>query len=66
VRIQKDSTSQEILDEAETSGLSPAAQRLRELYLKARYDDDSKVSREDVQEAQRCLQQIREEEHLKT
>lgn len=61
VRIQRDSTSLDILDEAEQVNLSPAAKRLRELYLKARYAQADAVSREDVQEAQRCLQEIRSE-----
>ena len=61
VRIQKDSTSREILEEAELVNLSPSAARLRELYLKARYGEDGAVSREDVQEAQRCLQEVRDE-----
>ncbi len=65
VRIQKDSTSREILEEAELVNLSPSAARLRELYLKARYGEDGAVSREDVQEAQRCLQEIREQEGWK-
>jgi len=59
VLIQRDSTSLDILDEAEQISLSPAAKTLRELYLKARYADGGAVSREDVQEAQRCLQEIR-------
>lgn len=65
VRVQKDSTSEEILDEAEQIQLTPAAQRLRELYLKARYAEGSQVSREDVQEASRCLKEIREDESWK-
>ena len=61
VRIQKDSTSLDILDEAEQVNLSPAAKTLRELYLKARYAEASAVTDGDVQEAQRCLQEIRDE-----
>lgn len=61
VLIQKDSTSLDILDGAEQLNLSPAAKRLRELYLKARYAEDSSISREDAQEAQRCLEEIRKE-----
>lgn len=66
IRIQKDSTSLEILDEAARVSLSPAAQRLRELYLKARYADGSGVTREDAQEAARCLKEIRGEESWKS
>lgn len=62
VSIQKDSTSEEILDEAEEINLSPAARRLRQLYLKARYAEGSSITREDVQEASRCLKEIREED----
>lgn len=65
VRIQKDSTSLDILDEAELLNLSPSAKRLRELYLKARYAEGGSVTREDVQEAQRCLQEIRDQEGWK-
>lgn len=61
VAIQRDSTSGEILDEAERINLSAAARRLRELYLKARYGDDSSVTPEDVQEAQRCFEEIKKE-----
>ena len=66
IRVQKDSTSLEVMDEAESVNLSPAARRLRELYLKARYADGESVTREDVQEAARCLKEIREDESWKT
>lgn len=65
VPIGKDSTSQDVQDEAEQISLSPAARRLRELYLKARYGDENAVTREDVQEARRCLREIRDEETWK-
>ena len=61
VRIRSSSTSGDILEAAGRFGLSPAAERLRELYLKARYGTEASVSHEDALEAQRCLQQIREE-----
>ena len=65
IRVQKDSTSQDVLDEAAEISVSPAAARLRELYLKARYADDSSITREEVQEAARCLKEIREDESWK-
>lgn len=61
VEIRKASTSREILDETGELSTLPAALRLRELYLKARYDDGRVVTEEDVLEALRCLEEIREE-----
>lgn len=62
LEIGKANTSREILDEAGQTGFSAPAERLRELYLKARYDDGDTVTREDVQEADACLQQILEDQ----
>ena len=62
VPIRKVSTSREILDGAEQISLSPAARRLRELYLKARYGDGEAVTLGDVQEAALCLRQILDDE----
>lgn len=62
VRIRKNNTSREILDEAEKLRSSPDAQRLRELYLKARYGEDEAVTRAELQEAARCLKMIRGED----
>ena len=56
--IRKDATSRELLDDPAQIILSPAAQRLRELYLAARYDDGDAVTFKDVQEADLCLRQI--------
>ena len=56
--IQRSSTSQDILTDSRTLGGDEAAVRLRRLYLKARYAILTPVSREDVQEAARCLKQI--------
>ncbi len=61
IRIRQDTTSRDVLDESEQYNLSEAARRLRELYLKARYAEEDAVSPEEVAEARRCLQQIREE-----
>ncbi len=58
VKIRRDSTSREILTEAQRLRDSPAAVRLRELYLTARYGDGSSVTFQDVQEAALCLQRI--------
>ncbi len=65
VSIRRDSTSEEILDEAEQIQSSPAARRLRELYLKVRYGETS-VTREDAQEAAACLKELREQEGWQT
>lgn len=65
VSIRRDSTSEEILDEAEQIQSSPAARRLRELYLKVRYGETS-VTREDAQEAAACLKELREQEGWRT
>ena len=62
VLIRKDSTSRDILDEAEQISLSPAARRLRELYLAARYGDSAAVGRDEVLEAQSCYEEIRRED----
>ncbi len=62
VVIRKGSTSREILSEAELLNFSPDARRLRELYLKARYDDPDSVTREEVQEAALCLRRVRGDE----
>ncbi len=58
VKISKGNTSREILAEAEPLCAYSSAERLRELYLKARYDDGDTVTPEDVQEAALCLWQI--------
>lgn len=63
--IRRADTSREILDEAEQLSPLPDAQRLRELYLKARYGDARLVTPEDVQEAVLCLQKIREDQSWK-
>ena len=65
VRIRQDNTSREILTEAGQFSSPPAAVRLRELYLKARYDEGADVTLEDVQEAARCLKEIREDQSWK-
>ena len=53
-------TSAEILarDGSLTGEAQGSAERLRELYIAARYGDPSAVTREQVQEAQACLEQI--------
>ncbi|MGX8692313.1 MAG: DUF4129 domain-containing protein [Clostridia bacterium] len=66
VKIRINNTSREILTEAELLSASPAAVRLRELYLRARYDDGAAVSLGDVEEAAFCLRQISEDRNWKT
>ena len=51
-------TSQDILERAEKLRQSEDANRLRELYIAARYGDPRAVTREQVQEAQGCLERI--------
>jgi|GEM_PF-1635828 len=79
IRIRKDTTSGEILTEAESRIVSPGellteedlrrrspdAERLRALYLKARYADGSVTTDADVEEAAACLQRIREDDSWK-
>lgn len=65
VTIQRDSTSEDVLAAADAVNESKAAVRLRELYLKARYDEEHKISREDVNEAQACLDEILRDEAWK-
>ena len=58
VEVQPSDTSAQILEhDRELSGNKDAA-RLRELYIAARYGDPSSVTREQVQEAQACLERI--------
>ena len=65
IRIRKDTTSGEILNEEELYGFSPDARRLRQLYLKARYADGDSITDEDVKEATECLRRIREDDSWK-
>lgn len=51
-------TSQDILDRADKLRQSEDARRLRELYIAARYGDPKAVTREQVREAQSCLERI--------
>ena len=51
-------TSQDILDRADKLRQSEDARRLRELYIAARYGDPKAVTRDQVQEAQGCLERI--------
>ena len=62
VQIHRDSTSADVLEAADSVSESKAASRLRELYLKARYDEENKITREDVDEAQACLNEILRDE----
>ena len=58
VDVQPSDTSAQILEhDREMSGNEDAA-RLRELYIAARYGNPSSVTREQVQEAQACLERI--------
>ena len=58
VDVQPSDTSAQILaHDREMSGNEDAA-RLRELYIAARYGNPSSVTREQVQEAQACLERI--------
>lgn len=58
VEVQPSDTSAQILEhDREMNGNEDAA-RLRELYIAARYGNPSSVTREQVQEAQACLERI--------
>ena len=58
LEIDKADTSQEILERAKSLQDCPQAERLRQLYIAARYGDPKAVTREQVQEAQECLEKI--------
>ena len=58
VAVYPSDTSAEVLDKDLQMSESKDAVRLRELYLAARYGNPSAVTREQVQEAQACLERI--------
>lgn len=58
LEIEKSDTSQEILERAKNIRGSEQAERLRQLYIAARYGDPKAVTGEQVREAQDCLEQI--------
>ena len=58
MRVQPSDTSAEILEHDRESGDSAYAEKLRELYIAARYGNPSAITREQVLEAQACLEQI--------
>ena len=58
MRVQPSDTSAEILEHDRESGDSANAEKLRELYIAARYGNPSAITREQVLEAQACLEQI--------
>ncbi len=58
MNILPSETSAEILENDREMSESADALRLRELYLAARYGDPSSVTREQVQQAQTCLERI--------
>ena len=60
VTVTRSDTSQEILDRVQKQGESPEAERLRQLYIAARYGDPKAVTAEQVREAQECLEAILE------
>lgn len=58
VAVYPSDTSAEVLEKDMQMAESKDAVRLRELYLAARYGNPSAVTREQVQEAQACLERI--------
>ena len=56
--VGKADTSADILAREQETGENADAKRLRELYLAARYGEPGAVTREQVQEAQACLERI--------
>ncbi|MBQ2597862.1 MAG: hypothetical protein II581_08155 [Oscillospiraceae bacterium] len=56
--IYKDNTSLEILNDANKTLVTQSDRSLRALYLIARYGDAKKLTREDAQQAQACLEAI--------
>ena len=60
VTVTRSDTSQEILELYQKRGGSPEAERLRQLYIAARYGDPDAVTEEQVSEAEKCLETIQE------
>ena len=58
ISLYPSDTSAEILERAGESGVNEDEIKLRDLYLSARYGDPSAVTREQVLEAQACLERI--------
>ncbi len=56
--LGKGDTSQDILTRSKEIEERPEAERLRQIYIAARYGDPSAVGREQVEEARRCLDAI--------
>ena len=56
--IGKADTSKDVLERSKQTRDLPEAVRLRELYIAARYGDPDAVTRDQVDEAQRCLETI--------
>ena len=59
VHILRAYTSGEVLTKAQMLREEPQAVRLRELYIAARYGDPAAVTREQVEEARTCLEEIK-------
>ena len=57
-RVEPSDTSEEILQREWTAGIAEDAKKLRELYIAARYGDPAAVTRQQVTEAQACLERI--------
>ena len=57
IAVNKNTTSEDILDNSEF-GDDPNAIRLRELYIRARYQQDCFVSADEVNEARTCLEML--------
>ena len=55
IAVNKNTTSEDILDNS-AYGEDPNAIRLRELYIRARYQQDCFVSSSEVEEARKCLE----------
>jgi len=60
VEIARQTTSADVLEAAERLPASGEAQRLRELYIRARYHDSEEMSDAEVEEANALLTRIRE------
>ncbi len=58
LRVGPADTSEEILHRETEMGIAGDAQRLRELYIAARYGDPAAVTRSQVLEAQACLERM--------
>lgn len=60
IEVKKYTTSEDIMTKADAVADSMGAERLRELYILARYRDDRQLEDSEVEEAQAILEDVKE------